>query len=258
MTRPRAHGYDTSKLGVLSGMSGTRRKVTTAVTGLVTAGLLLSGCASTTAGTAISDTTTPPTTSVTSTAAPRATTTAPRPTTTTPTDPFAERLVEIVRDVDATWESALHRTIDARMREVGATGCDGTPTRLAAVCTPSGGGVPTLEWNRAGLTKAQRDGTEVAVVLTLAHEYGHIVLGATGNSTNNAREERRADCLAGAYLSVAGPKYGSSSDVLWNEAFPATRPQGASDKAEEVRFAAINQGFKVPDNDPLGWCLANA
>ncbi|MDM2173431.1 ImmA/IrrE family metallo-endopeptidase [Mycobacteroides abscessus] len=235
-------------------MSGTRRKVTTAVTGLVTAGLLLSGCGTTIAGTAISDTTTPPTT----TAAPRTTTTAPRPTTTAPTDPFAERLVEIVRDVDATWESALHRTIDARMREVGSVGCDGTPTRLAAVCTPSGGGVPTLEWNRAGLSEVQREGTEVAVVLTLAHEYGHIVLGATGNSTNDPREERRADCLAGAYLSVAGPKYGSSSDVLWNEAFPATRPLGASDKAEDVRFAAINEGFKVPDNDPLGWCLANA
>ncbi|OKH71926.1 hypothetical protein EB73_09610 [Mycobacterium sp. SWH-M3] len=243
-------------------MSGTRRKVTTAVIASVAAAVVLSGCGTTTvSGIAISDTTTPPTATVTSTAAPRTTTTtttAPRPTTTAPTDPFAERLVEIVRDVDATWESALHRTIDARMREVGATGCDGTPTRLAAVCTPSGGGVPTLEWNRAGLTKAQRDGTEVAVVLTLAHEYGHIVLGATGNSTNDPREERRADCLAGAYLSVAGPKYGSSSDVLWNEAFPATRPLGASDKAEDVRFAAINEGFKVPDNDPLGWCLANA
>lgn len=166
--------------------------------------------------------------------------------------------MEIVRDVDATWESALHRTIDARMKEVDGVGCDGTPTRLAAVCTPSGGGVPTLEWNRAGLSKVQREGTEVAVVLTLAHEYGHIVLGATGNSTNDPREERRADCLAGAYLSVAGPKYGSSSDVLWNEAFPATRPLGASDKAEEARFDAINEGFKVTNNDPLGWCLANA
>ncbi|MBN7481036.1 ImmA/IrrE family metallo-endopeptidase [Mycobacteroides abscessus] len=257
MTRPRARGYDAPRVGVLHGMS-TRRKTMTAVTGLVTAGLLLSGCGTTVAGTAISDTTTPPTTTVTSTAAPRTPTTAPRPTTTTPTDPFTERLVEIVRDVDATWESALHRTIDARMREVGSVGCDGTPTRLAAVCTPSGGGVPTLEWNRAGLTKAQRDGTEVAVVLTLAHEYGHIVLGATGNSTNNAREERRADCLAGAYLSVAGPKYGSSSDILWDQAIPATRPQGASDKAEDVRIAAVNEGFKVQGNDPLGWCLANA
>lgn len=228
---------------------------TAVTTGLVAAGLVLSGCGTTTtvAGTAVSDTTSP----TTSTTAPT-TTTAPRPTTTTTQpDPFSERLVAIVRDVDTVWETALHRTIDARMTEVGSVGCTGKPVRLAQVCTPPGG-IPTLEWNRAGLSEAQREGTEVAVVLTLAHEYGHIVLGATGNSTNGAVEERRADCLAGAYLAVAGPKYGSSSDVLWDEAIPATRPPGASDKAEDVRTAAVNEGFKVRGSDPLGWCLANA
>lgn len=95
------------------------------------------------------------------------------------------------------------------------------------------------------------------LALLLSHEYGHVLLERVGKSTFDAKEERRADCLAGAYMSVAGPKWGTS-DELWNKAFDATSWDGESKRSKEIRREMVNLGFEVPDNDPLGWCLRKA
>lgn len=266
MSRPQGHGDIPVVPGVVLGMSTIRARIT-AATLAVTAALTLSACGAVgllQQGDAPvrPTTTTPsaPSTTRTPAAVPTLPTREPAPATehiAEPTDPLRADVETIAADALAFWQSMTGRTIPADARAYdGPAKCAGNEDTLALVCRQSDGS-QELRWSRPGMTKAQREGTDVALALTLSHEVGHVVLNGTGNSTNNALEERRADCMAGVYLSVSKLDLGMTPSILWDKAFPATRGPNASNASEAARKDAIKLGFNAQD-DPLAFCLANA
>lgn len=254
MTHPLADGHNTVVPSVVSGMR-TRRKVTTAVTtGLVAAALVLSACGTTTvSGTAISDTTATHTT--TSTTAPRPMTTAPRPTGTRPTDPLAASVHDILKDIDTFWEQTMGLgsgavtfavgEFDSRTGEIPLCGSD--PYDVAGYCEM--GDEDEMQWDRAAFEDKQARGGDMAMALTLAHEYGHAVQDTLGKFHGNRFVEVQADCLAGVYMSARGSLYGSLDDLV-RRALP-TSPIGQ----KPAREKAFNEGFAKVD-DKLSMCLA--
>lgn len=237
MTRPRTVGYDTPTPSVIGGMSGTRHRVTTAVTALVTAGLVLSGCASTTDGTAISDQSTP--SLVDATAAP----TTPRP---VPVDPYAELRGVVdaaMTDVSRFWAQngvvvpvtadVVTDRDDADCTAPGET-AEEEAAAIAWACdmvTP-----PSVAMDAANLdTEIYEPFSDVAVYVVAAHEVGHIGLPIKRpqTDTDDTVEERRADCAAGAYLAWVADGGSPSVSVtedqvsavvvkMWGESSPRT------------------------------------
>lgn len=252
----------------------TTTLIRTAVTAsAVAATVLLSGCgalalkSNDVAGTPTFTTTTTAPTTATTTAAPIL---VPNPTTqrapvgeTTAqvADSQAAKVNAILHDVDKLWESVTGLTISADVHPINSVSdasgvCD--DVRSAAVCDQAGSASPLIEWNRQGISRIQKAGGDTALALLLSHEYGHVLLERTGHdSGGDPKEERTAWCLAGAYMSVGGPKWGTS-DELWNSAFDATSWDGESARSKEIRRDMVNLGFEVPDNDPLGWCVAKS
>lgn len=250
MTRPRIHGYDALRSGVLHDMR--TRRISTAVIASVTAAVVLSACGATTiAGTAVSDTATPPTTSAT-------TTTAPRPTTTTqpapPSDPLSRSVHDILKDIDTFWEQTMGLGRNSVTFSVGEfdsrTGnvpkCGGEPYEVAGYCEL--GDEDELYWDRAAFEDKQAHGGDMAMALTLAHEYGHAVQDFEGKFHGNRFVEVQADCLAGVYLSARGSQYGSIDDLA--RALP-TSPIGQ----KPARERAFDEGFAKVD-DKLSHCLS--
>lgn len=249
----------------------TTTLIRTAVTAsAVAATVLLSGCGAlalkNTSSEEIATTTTAAPTTTTSRTpilVPNLTTKrAPVPTTENePSDPQAAKVVKILTDVDKLWESVTGLTISADVHPINSVSdasgvCD--DVRSAAVCDQAGSASPLIEWNRQGISRIQKAGGDTALALLLSHEYGHVLLERTGNdSGGDPKEERTAWCLAGAYMSVGGPKWGTS-DELWNSAFDATSWDGESARSKQIRREMVNLGFEVPGNDPLGWCVSRA
>lgn len=207
MTRPRAHGYAAPTSGVLQGMSGTRRKSIAAVTGLVTAGLVLSGCAQTTAGTPISDQATP---------SPVAMTTAP--TTNALPETFEQRVKSSITDVLAWWEpmtdddySDLTVHIDTRPDP------DCPVDEWAAVCSYKDGSEPELHIDRPSLepiTRPNDPAGNMTLAVFMAHEVGHVVANkAAGHIAPRMVSEQRAECAAGIFIANRGEKYGTTADL---------------------------------------------
>lgn len=171
-------------------------------------------------------------------------------------DPLTAEVWVIAEDIDRFWETMTGRTFDADVRTVtGTAQCGATDGDLAVACFRNGA-KPELRWSHGGVARLQREGTNVAVALLLGHEYGHIVLRETGNSTRDGREERVADCLAGVYLSVSNLDLGMTPSVLWEKAVPAFASSVPEDERGIV-YDAIRLGFTAKD-DPLAFCLANA
>lgn len=258
VSRPLADGYDTLDSDVLHGMNA--RRISTAVTtGLVAAGLLLSACGATTAGTAISpetaSVTTPKAPVPTITAQPAPTTTAPRPSGTRPTDPLAASVHDILKDIDGFWEQTMGlgsgavtfsvEDFDSRTGVVPK--CGDEPYDVAGYCEL--GDHDEMQWDRAAFEDKRAQGGEMAMALTLSHEYGHAVQDTLGKFHGNRFVEVQADCLAGVYMSARGSQYGSLDD-LERRALP-TSPIGQ----KPAREKAFEEGFAtVPDK--LSHCLS--
>lgn len=257
MTRPQAHGYDTCETGVIDGMSGTRQRVTTAVTtGLVTAALVLSGCASTTAGTAISDTTSP-TTSTSRIAT--TTTTAPRP-----VDPYAD-LREVTNaamlDVSGFWalEGGVVVPVDADVvtdRDDADCIAPGQTTAEEAAAIGWACDMvspPSVAFDAANLNdEIYVPFSDVGVYLAAAHEAAHIGMPMirTSTDTDDDVEERRADCAAGAYFAwVAAPGSPSSTSVTEADVSGTVIKMWGKDSP---RTAAVAAGF----SEGLQACLS--
>lgn len=270
MSRPQGVGDISVVPGVVLGMSMIRARII-AATLSVTAVLALPACGA--VGLLPQDNApAPPTTTATSApsttrtpaAVPTLPTKEPAPATehiAEPTDPLTAEVYVIAEDIDKFWQSMTGEELDVDLvRSKGNVECGGTTDTLAVACFRDGE-THQVRWSHDGFTKARRDGTLVAVALVLAHELGHTTLESTGNGprddSENARDERRADCLAGVYLSVSKLDLGMTPEVLWDRAFPATRAPNAKDSSERARKDAIRLGFTAKD-DPLAFCIANA
>lgn len=241
MTRPHGCGYDTRNLGVIDGMSGTRHRVTTAVTVAVTAGLLLSGCASTTAGTPISVQATP--SPVDATAAP---TTAPKTTPRPSVDPYAELrgvVKSAMTDVSRFWAQngvvvPVTADVVTDRDDADCIAPGKTPAEEAAAIAWACDMVspPSVAMDAANLdNKVYEPFSDVAVYLTAAHETAHIGLPIKYPQTNTGDtvEERRADCAAGAYMawvvdgssptvSVTEGQVSTATVKMWGKESPRT------------------------------------
>lgn len=245
VSRPRAVGSDTLDSGVLHGMSSTRRISTAVTTGLVAAGLLLSACSPTTAGTATS----PETASVTTPKAPVPTITAqPAPTPSVAQETIKALVKRALHDVDDFWETALGRTIsaevvpfDSRLGE--RPTCDGNTTNVASYCSATTK-EDTILWDVSEMSRIRSEGGDLAVALVMAHEYGHAVLDDMGQNPIGVTAENRADCLSGAYLAHAEGDYTGD----WNTAVNAAKPEGAEAPDQRAaRIAGINAGRAMAD-----------
>lgn len=258
MTRPPADGHNIVVPRAVSGMR-TRRKVTTAVIASVTAALVLSACGTTTTGTETNpetaSLTTPKAPVPTITAQPAPTTTAPRPTGTRPTDPLAGTVHDILKNIDAFWEQTMGLGKDRVSFSVddfdSRTGivpkCGDEPYDVAGYCEL--GDEDEMQWDRAAFEDKRAQGGEMAMALTLSHEYGHAVQDTLGKFHGNRFVEVQADCLAGVYMSARGSQYGSLDD-LERRALP-TSPIGQ----KPAREKAFEEGFAtVPDK--LSHCLS--
>lgn len=265
VSRPQGVGDIPVVPSVVLGMGMLRARVT-AATLAVTAGFVLSACGAVGLVSQGSDTATTttassaPSTTRTPAAVPTLPTREPAPTTghiAEPNDPLRADVETIAADALAFWQSMTGRefTVDSQPYN-GPAECADKPDHLAVVCTLTDGS-QELRWSRSGMSEVRKDGTDVALALVLSHEVGHVVLNATGNSTDNAVEERRASCMAGVYLSVSKLDLGMTPSVLWDKAFPATRAPNASNASERARADAIKLGFTAQD-DPLAFCLRNA
>lgn len=260
MTRPQGVGNESVVPAAVPVMSTTKRRAVVTATALAAA-FTLSGCGAAQlladrSDDPVTETSTAVTTTRTTTpvAVPNLPTRTPEPVPTQAvTDKVRTDVETVAADALGLWQSQLSREIPADMAEYTGMGCP-RPVRTASVC--SGEGAPTLYWNRNGLTDLQRRGGGLAVAVLMAHEVGHIVLGAVGQSTDNALEERRADCLAGAYISVSKLDLGLSPDALWKRAMPAWT-EGRSDKEVTAIRDSFDLGFTAK-GDPLAFCLARA
>lgn len=257
MTRPQAHGYDTRETGVINGMSNTRR-VNTAVIGLVTAAVVLSGCGtSTVAGTAISDTTSPTTTSTSRIAT--TTTAAPRP-----VDPYAD-LREVTNaamlDVSGFWalEGGVVVPVDADVVTDRDDADCIAPGQTAAEEAAAIGWAcdmvspPSVAFDAANLDdEIYMPFSDVGVYLAAAHEAAHIGMPMIRPSTDTDDdvEERRADCAAGAYFAwVAAPGSPSSTSVTEADVSGTVIKMWGKDSP---RTAAVTAGF----SEGLQACLS--
>lgn len=266
MTRPQKRANEHTPRSVTHCMKMSRARITASALAL-TAALALSACGAVGLVSQDTDTVTPTTTTATS--AP-STTRTPAAVPTLPTrepapatenvadapDPLTAEVWVIAEDVDRFWEAMTGRTFDADVRTVtGTARCGDTDGDLAVACFRDGA-KPELRWSHGGVERLQQEGTNVAVALLLGHEYGHVVLRETGNSTRDGREERVADCLGAVYLSVSKLDLGLTPDTLWEKAVPAFASSVPEDERGIV-YDAIKLGFTAKD-DPLAFCIANA
>lgn len=243
MTRPRDAGNRGIVPSVVSTMR-TRRIATVTVTA-VTA-LMLSGCGSTTAGTA----------TVNPSAAMTTTTPVAVPTTTTRV--AEESLPDLVKraltHIDAFWEGELGRDIGATIVPFNSAAgdrptCDGDEVEVAGYC-PATTKEDTIAWDSSELDRIRDEGGDLSVALVMAHEYGHAVEDDMGQPPRGVTAERRAWCLSGAYMATNEIDY--SGD--WDAAVRAAKPEGAEDPDQfEARRAAIEAGQSMPS--PSG-CLS--
>jgi len=179
------------------------RRIATAVTATVTAGLLLSGCGTTVAG------------------APQPAAGAADLTTTTTTQlplSFEQRVNDMVDDVLAWWSpmtgetySDLTVTIDARPDP------DCPVDEWAAVCSFPDASEPELHIDRASLepiTRATDPAGDMTLAVFMAHEVGHVVTNvAVGRLVERMVSEQRAECAAGVFIRTRGEKYGTTDDL---------------------------------------------
>lgn len=254
-------------------MSNTKYARFTAATLAVTAALALSGCAGAVQLLNSGDTETSTSTSTTAStptpaAVPTLPTKEPAPADTSANvadapDALTADVWVIADDIDTFWESMTHSTFDVDVKTVtGKAKCTDTSDRSAlAVTCFAEGNKPEVRWSHDGVARLQQSSTNVAVALVLAHEVGHVVLEATGNGprdeSESPRDERRADCMAGVYLSVSQLDLGMTPDVLWKRAVPAVT-EGRSAEETRVIRDRIDTGFRAQGNDPLAWCLTNS
>lgn len=204
MTRPPASGYDTRKTGVIDGMNA-RRRVSIAVTGSVTAAVVLSGCGTTVAGTAApaagaADLTT------------ETTTTAPLPSS------FEQRVNSTVDDVLAWWRPMTGETYSDLTITIDTVPDPDCPvTGRAAVCSYPDATEPELHIDRASLepiTRATDPAGEMTLAVFMAHEVGHVVTNvAVGRLVERMVSEQRAECAAGVFIRNRGENYGTTDDL---------------------------------------------
>lgn len=208
MTRPLARGYGTRETGVIDGMNA-RRRISTVVTGLVTAALVLSGCSSITAGTAA------PAAGAADLTPTSTTTTAPRPLT------FDDRVYAMVDDALEFWRPLTGETYNdvtvtiydaARPDECRLDG------GFAAVCSNPDGSRPEITVERDTVRPLTDTGNKTVDDMTLAifmsHEVGHIVANrAAGHRVEGMVGEQRAECAAGTFVTQQGAAYGGDADL---------------------------------------------
>lgn len=251
MTRPPSHGYDTPTTGVIGGMR-KRRKVTAAVTGLVTAGLVLSGCSTVTAGTAA-----PSAELGTYTAAPSTPKITPKP---APSDPFTARVERTVDDILAWWAPRTGDDYDD-VSVVVYTGInDGkcyAKHGYAVVCTYPGGRA-TVAVDREDVEPVTREsayGGKMTLALFLAHEVGHIVTERLDPGvTDRMTRETRAECAAAVYMSQQGKTYGTI-DELANVAL-VKRLDAFDDDAAKARQEIHDAFMTGADFTTADQCIA--
>lgn len=271
MSRPQGVGDISVVPSVVLGMSTIRARITTA-TLAVTAVFALSACGAVglvsqdnAPATPTTTTSSAPSTTRTPAAVPTLPTREPVPATehiAEPTDPLRGGVESAVADIQDFWRSQIGQSFPVALEQFDSSvgdvpSCGGEPVEDAAVCVRSSG--ETLYWDREARERELRDGGILAVVWTLAHEMGHVVLEQTGhgprNEAEDARDERRASCLAGSYIAVRGPDYGvPDQNDFWNVAFPATSWDGESDKDYRIRRDSTNYGMKQVA-DRLAHCL---
>lgn len=118
-----------------------------------------------------------------------------------------------VSDIEEFWETAYGQTFDGDFTpvdrlyswdEAGVNtvfcGNDTLGVVNAGYCTDE----HTIGWDRGELFPSMRAANgDMAIVATLAHEYGHAVQGMSGIATDHTPtlvSEQQADCLAGVYM----------------------------------------------------------
>lgn len=206
MTRPPASGYDPPETGVIDGMSGTRRRIATAVTGLVTAAAVLSGC-----GTA----------TIAGTAQPAAGAADLTTSTSTPVQlplSFEQRVNDMVSDVVSFWSPMTGETYDDLTITIDARPDPDCPVdEWAAVCSFPDATEPELHIDRASLepiTRATDPAGDMTLAVFMAHEVGHVVTNkAVGRLVERMVSEQRAECAAGVFIRNRGENYGTTDDL---------------------------------------------
>ncbi|MBP2452489.1 neutral zinc metallopeptidase [Mycolicibacterium lutetiense] len=232
------------------------------VTGLVgcaalVAAVALSGCGAASIMTRDAETSTVTTTTQRTTPVAVPTRSKPIPTTTQrePSDPLSRSVKRILTDIDRFWEGGMGlgsnsvtfsvAEFDSRTEEVPI--CGVTRYDVAGYCEQ--GDKDMLMWDRAAFADKEARGGDMAMAVTLAHEYGHAVQDFMGRFHGNRFVEVQADCLSGVYMSANLDKYGSLDDLV-RRALP-TSPIGQ----KPAREKAFKEGFaEVPDK--LEHCLA--
>lgn len=245
VSRPLAAGYATLDSGVLHGMGSTRRTWAT-VTATALAALVLSGCGTTTAGTAISSTA-----AMTTPKAPVPTltrTTEPAPKTAAPHETIKALVERTIRDADRFWGDALGRNIGVKVEPFDSSRgerpkCDGDAYEVAGYCSATTK-EDTIRWDISEMNRIREEGGDLAVAAVMSHEYGHAVLDDMGQNPVGNTAERRAWCATGSYLAHAEGEYTGN----WDSAVNAAKPEGIEDAAQRAaRIAGINAGRAMTD-----------
>lgn len=165
---------------------------------------------------------------------------------------------ETVTDIGTTWKGLGAPAVSMQMQSFrnGETSpeCGGLAVTTTSVCfytTP-----PLLNWNRDDMVSLKESGGPLAPAITLAREYGRILLAAKNAAYSGHVPALQAECLAGVYVRERGAQYVDDvSDALEN-AYEVTASDAIDPEFKLQRKVAFYTFVRTDvGTDPLQECM---
>lgn len=173
-----------------------------------------------------------------------------------------EALVSAVRDtvtdIGATWKGmgapAVSMQLQSFRKGESSPECGGTSVTSTSVCFYTS--PPLLNWERESMVSMKEQGGPLAPVITLAREYGRILLAAKNVAYSGHVPTLQAECLAGVYIHERGDQYVDDVSAELGEAYEVTASDAIDPDFKLQRKVAFYT-FARSDvgSDPIQACM---
>lgn len=165
---------------------------------------------------------------------------------------------ETVTDIGTTWKGLGAPAVSMQMQSFrdgeSSPECGGVTVTTTSVCfytTP-----PLLNWNRDDMVSLKESGGPLAPVITLAREYGRILLAAENVAYSGHVPALQAECLAGVYVHERGDQYVDDVSAALENAYEVTASDAIDPEFKLQRKVAFYTFVRTDaGTNPLQGCM---
>ena len=165
---------------------------------------------------------------------------------------------DTVTDIGDTWKGlgapAVSMQLQSFRNGEDSPECGGSTVTTTTVCfysTP-----PLLNWERESMVSLKESGGALAPAITLAREYGRILLAAKQVAHSGHIPTLQAECLAGVYIHERGAQYTDDVSTELDDAYEVTASDAIDPEFKLQRKVAFYTFARTDvGTDPLQACM---